>query len=668
MTLLTPLGLLGLVGIIILIIIYIIKPNYQQKVISSTYVWKLSLKYRKKKIPVNKLRNFLIILCQVLILTAAALILAEPVQVIKQKAEHREVIAIIDSSASMRTATGGETRFERAVNLVSELTDDVMGNSGTVSVILANENPSFLAERCNGGSRSVLLDELSLLVDDDACSYGVSNIESAIVLCEDILEDNPEAEVHLFTDTTYKYVPKKKNGEAVINVVNVSDEEEYNVAILDAYSVYEDNFYTFYVDVACYGQEKNVTVNVSIAGANNDGEFLGTEKDYSHSVLLSRDKTKRIVFINKDLYQDVESEQDDVEYYPLEYDERVFSYKEVFVYVVEDDSFQDDNNFLIYDGGKEIVKVMYKSPTPNQFFPAVIQNLRSIYKDKWDFWITEIKVGTEEPEQGYAGYDFYFFEHEMPKKLPTDGIVFLCDPDPERAPPPQHADFRVEGKYHWNGNSVYLQAEDDKHPLLNFINPSTISISMYNRITYGSSYTPLLLTPDGKPVLSVCDEPDAKIVVLGFSIHYSNLAINEGIAVLLYNVFEYFMPSTVSSNSFEINEQITLNARGRELYVSNEYDPESLMVFESFPASFTATTPGTYTLSQTTFAGKPIEEKIFVRIPASESNIWKTEDALGNPFKEIEAIDYFNDLMKFVALAMVIILFIEWWLHNRENG
>ena len=46
MTLLTPLGLLGLIGIIVLIIIYIIKPNYQQKFISSTYVWKLSLKYR----------------------------------------------------------------------------------------------------------------------------------------------------------------------------------------------------------------------------------------------------------------------------------------------------------------------------------------------------------------------------------------------------------------------------------------------------------------------------------------------------------------------------------------------------------------------------------------------------------------------------------------------
>ena len=668
MTLLTPLGLLGLLGIVVLIIIYIIKPNYQQKVISSTYVWKLSLKYRKKKIPVNKLRNFLIILCQILILTAAAMILTEPVQVIKQKADHREVIAIIDSSASMRTELGGESRFERAIELVSELTDEVMSTSGTVSVILANDTPTFLAERCNESSRATLFDELATLVEDDMCSYGVSNVESAIVLCEDILEDNPEAEVHLFTDTTYSHVPKNKNGDAVINVVSVSEPEEYNVAVLDAYSVYEDNFYTFYVDVACYGQEKSVTVNLSITGANSDGEFQGTEKELAHSVLLTRDKTKRIVFINKDLYQDIESNQEDVEYYPLEADERVFSYKEVYVYVVEDDSFQQDNDFLIFNGGKEVVKVMYKSPEPNQFFPAVMQNLRSIYRNKWEFVITEIKVGAEEPEQGYEGYDFYFFEHEMPKKLPTDGIVFLCDPNPDYAAPPQKADFRVEGQYHWGGESKYLQAEDTNHPLLNFINPGSISVSMYNRITYGSSYTPLLFTPDGKPVLAVCDEDDAKIVVMGFSIHYSNLALNEGIAVLMYNMFEYFMPSTVDKNAFEINEKISLNARGKELYVANEYDTENMMTFSTFPASFTATLPGTYVLSQTTFAGKPIEDKIFVRIPASESNIWKTEDTLGNPYKEIEAVDYYNDLMKFIAFAMVAILFIEWWLHNRENG
>ena len=72
MRFLTPLGLLGLLGILVLIIIYIIKPNYQQKFVSSTYIWKLSLKYRKRRIPTSKLRDLLLILCQVLILAGAA--------------------------------------------------------------------------------------------------------------------------------------------------------------------------------------------------------------------------------------------------------------------------------------------------------------------------------------------------------------------------------------------------------------------------------------------------------------------------------------------------------------------------------------------------------------------------------------------------------------------
>lgn len=51
MNLLVPIGLLGLIGLLVLLIIYILKPNYQQKFVSSTYIWKLSLKYRKKKFP-----------------------------------------------------------------------------------------------------------------------------------------------------------------------------------------------------------------------------------------------------------------------------------------------------------------------------------------------------------------------------------------------------------------------------------------------------------------------------------------------------------------------------------------------------------------------------------------------------------------------------------------
>lgn len=126
MNLLTPLGLLGLISIAVLILIYIIRPNYQQKVISSTYVWQLSLKYKKKRLPINRLRNIILIICQVLILASCAFILAQPIINEAVELERAEKVAILDASASMRVKEGmalsgdstvEDTRFERAVSV-----------------------------------------------------------------------------------------------------------------------------------------------------------------------------------------------------------------------------------------------------------------------------------------------------------------------------------------------------------------------------------------------------------------------------------------------------------------------------------------------------------------------------------------------------------------------
>jgi signal transduction histidine kinase len=94
MSWLTPLGFLGFIGLIILIIIYIIKPNYQNKIISSTFIWKLSLKFRKKRIPINKLNNILIFLCQLLILTICSALLAQPVLAQEKIGDENEKIIV----------------------------------------------------------------------------------------------------------------------------------------------------------------------------------------------------------------------------------------------------------------------------------------------------------------------------------------------------------------------------------------------------------------------------------------------------------------------------------------------------------------------------------------------------------------------------------------------
>lgn len=94
MNLLFPLGLLGLLGIAVLILIYILKPNYQQKIISSTYVWKLSLRYKRKRVPINRLRSILLLICQILIITSCAFILARPIIEAVQRNRSEEKIAV----------------------------------------------------------------------------------------------------------------------------------------------------------------------------------------------------------------------------------------------------------------------------------------------------------------------------------------------------------------------------------------------------------------------------------------------------------------------------------------------------------------------------------------------------------------------------------------------
>ena len=78
--------------------------------------------------------------------------------------------------------------------------------------------------------------------------------------------------------------------------------------------------------------------------------------------------------------------------------------------------------------------------------------------------------------------------------------------------------------------------------------------------------------------------------------------------------------------------------------------------------------PGTYVMSQTTFAGKDIVERIYVRIPKDECNIKRTEDAIVDPYRVVDDSEFLQDLLVYIAAGLVALLFIEWWLKSRESA
>ena len=662
MTLLAPLGLLGLIGIGVLILIYIIKPNYQQKYISSTYIWKLSLKYRKKRIPISKLRNILLIVCQILILTACASILAQPAQILRNKVEEREVIAILDSSASMRTNLEGETRFERAVDGILELSEEVWAKEGLVSVICAREKADFLTERATAEYKPTLTAELNAVLegDDIACSYASADVDGAMTLCEEVLFENPNAEIFLYTDTDYDYVPEG------ITVKNVSEEGEWNAAILDAYTEYSDGYYTFFVEIACYGRDKEIEVRLEVQNANADDiNEVGAKKVFKQIVPCDGERTKKVVFINEDLYQqDVEA--DDTVYFKIpgnnDQDDRIYSYQTIHVSINENDSFTVDNSFQIYGGQKEVVKIQYASTNPNPFYGVVLNNLTNAYRDVWDIQVTEVKKDDHEAVKT-SGFDFYLFEEsEIPAKLPTDGVVILLDPQQDKVP--AGTGITITKTMESKVGSTLMEGEE--HPIMKNISAENIEVTRYTEIVYDSEFVPLMYC-NSKPVVAVKDEADCKMVVVGFSIHYSTFAIRKEFPLFMYNLFGHFMPPTVNGNNFEVNETVKLNARGVQLEVKREGSMEEAIVYTQFPTSMQVALPGTYSLKQVTYSGSPVTEYIYVHIPTAESNIHVKGDAVKEPERTREDIEYFKDLIFFVAAAMVVLLFIEWWLQSREN-
>ena len=135
--------------------------------------------------------------------------------------------------------------------------------------------------------------------------------------------------------------------------------------------------------------------------------------------------------------------------------------------------------------------------------------------------------------------------------------------------------------------------------------------------------------------------------------------------MLIYNIFEHFMPATLDANAFEINEEITLNARADELSIQSTNGKYKNKIVE-FPETIVLTQPGSYTVTQTPLSGNLVTEQFFVKIPASESNICKVEEKLDElivPKKN--AMDNL-DLLLYLAAALVALVLLERWLQAQD--
>ena len=89
--------------------------------------------------------------------------------------------------------------------------------------------------------------------------------------------------------------------------------------------------------------------------------------------------------------------------------------------------------------------------------------------------------------------------------------------------------------------------------------------------------------------------------------------------------------------------------------------------YGSFPAEITLSAPGAYTLTQTLMSNRELTRNFYVKLPASESNIFQIKDSLELIAPEQVSGEEDEDLLLWFAVPLVALLFIEWLLQIKEN-
>lgn len=365
MRFLNPQGLWLLMGIPVLIIIYLIKSQHEERAVSSTYIWRLSSRFAKKRLPIQRLRRIILFILQLMMIVLAAMMASRPVMV---KGDSYDYVVILDASASMQSMNeNGKTRFENAVKDIEKLSKD-LSDGHTMTVILAGDTASYLIEGTD------LAGEVKVALNKAVCAGGGCNTESALSLAQAACDRSKNAKVLFYTDTTYE-------GSGNITVVNM-DKQDWNVSLTDL-TIRENGEDTVFTGrLISYNKDADVTVGLAIDGKTVDAKIVKCEKDTETKVVFEKSKLK--------------------------------AFDTAEIYIEPKDALEADNRMAVCRKSRTKYKVLLASQSP-LYLESVLSALGNC----------QLTVVSSLEDVALTGKDLYIFDGITPEEYPTDGSVVV---------------------------------------------------------------------------------------------------------------------------------------------------------------------------------------------------------------------------------------------------
>ncbi|HBM79403.1 MAG TPA: hypothetical protein DD426_00965 [Clostridiaceae bacterium] len=363
----SPFSFIFLISIPAIILMYILRQKFEEREVSSIYLWEQVLKDTEANTPWQKLKKNLLLFLQILCAVLIVLCLAGPR--IFYRGSGKNLIVVIDTTGSMDTKYGETTRLGAAIKKAE---GDIKKGGGKFTLISCGANPEIII---NSADKNEAISKLKKIKPTN--SRG--EIKDALSLVKALESRDNESSAIFYTDEEADL--SDINGE-----ISYFGGESNNVSLDYISFSIQDNSLKVMVRVTNRTRE-DLHRDISLYA---DGRLVDVRE-----IEISANSSKTIYFdgASKDALS-------------------------LMAEITEKDDLMEDNTIYEVVNGYEKKK-------------ALLLTNGNIFIEKAISLFSNIDLYKTSDEDDVTGkYDLYIFDGAVPKEMPKEGsIVFINPPD-----------------------------------------------------------------------------------------------------------------------------------------------------------------------------------------------------------------------------------------------
>lgn len=488
MPFLTPLALAGLLFVPVVIAMYLLKLRRDEAVVPSTLLWQKLVSDVEANAPWQKLRRSLLLLLQLLLVLILAFLAARPF-LERPAGMARDIVLVVDTSASMQATDVTPNRLEAAKALALEALRDLPAG-GKVSVIAAGRTARVVTNGTSDLGR-VKQAIAGITVTSDAGDLG-----DALRLASALAARSGDAEILVATDASIAR-PPTGTLEAPVRVLRVGrDQDNQAIVALAVRTAPSGLSHSAFVSVANLGLEL-VERRLELYA---DGQLRDSRT-------LTLDPQRRTNISIDDI--------DDPDH-PASVIEVRLAAKDEPSTVAADMLAVDDRAWAIVPPAALRTVLLVSDGDP------YLETALSWLPDTELYGVTPARYGpSTKPEL----FDLVIFEGYLPAELPARPILAI-------APPRTSALGSVTGTL-TNPGIGSLDATD---PVLRYVDLTTVHIAAATKMVLPAWARPVIPGPAGAPLLYAGSLAGRPVAVMAFEPRRSDLPLQVAFPILLANL------------------------------------------------------------------------------------------------------------------------------------